>query len=125
MIAATPPINGIIETFGGVSYPMVLTIGGIERFEKQYRGVYDLYDGWMRNGTRANTSEVRDLVAYGLVGGGLTDAEADALIAAEGTRGLQRLELIAVGLLGTALVEPISPSKSKKKAPAKARKGST
>ena len=53
-----------------------------ERFEDKHRGVFVLWDGFFGRGQKPTSSEVRDLVALALVGGGKTDAEADKIVEA-------------------------------------------
>jgi hypothetical protein len=114
MIEAEAVEGGIVEQIGGASYPLVLRIGELIRFEKKHRSIYDFSDGYFRDGKRGGVSEVMDIIALGLVGGGMTDKEADAVVNSVGTKGLQRLEMIAMGLLGAALIED-TPEDDKKK----------
>jgi len=114
MIEASAVRGGIVEQLGGASYSLVLRIGEIERFEDTHRGIFDLWDGIFREGTKPSSKEVRDLVALGLVGGGLKDAKADEVVNGLGVGGLLNLHQIAVGLLGAAFM-PDSVDDVKKK----------
>jgi hypothetical protein len=118
MISEEPIRGGIRETLGGKPYQMRLRIGEIERFEDAHRGVFDVWDGFFRDGKKPNSKEIRDLVALGLVGGGLADADADAIVAGLGTDGLLSLYEIAQGLLGIAFLPDLELEQDKKKAEA-------
>lgn len=85
------------ELIGGVSRRLVLRNGEIERFEIQYApfGIFTLFDQLIGRGDPPQVRHVRDLLALALVGGGMSDREADDLIA-----GLPPSENIA--LRGTA-----------------------
>lgn len=71
------------EQVGGKSRPLVLRNAEIERFEIQHApfGIYDLWNCLFDRGPEPQARHVRDLVALGLVGGGMTDRAADDLIA--------------------------------------------
>lgn len=114
MIEATAVRGGIVEQLGDASYQMVLRIGEIERFEDAHRGIFDLWDGIFRGGVKPNSKEIRDLVALGLVGGGMKDAAADKVVAGLGAAGLLELQQIATGLLGAAFM-PDAADEAKKK----------
>ena len=92
--------------------------------KKKHRSIYEFSDGYFRDGKRGGVSEVMDIVALGLVGAGMTDKEADAVVRSVGTKGLQRLEMIAIGLLGAALIDD-APEDSKKKEPGSEQPAST
>jgi hypothetical protein len=79
-ITAEAQRGGIVETIGDATYSFKLRNREIERFEDKYRGIFDLWDGFFSRGTKPTSKEVRDLVALGLVGGGMKDAQADAVI---------------------------------------------
>lgn len=106
-IAAEAPRGGLVEDLGGASRPLVLRNGEIERFEDRHRGSFDLWDGFFGRANKPTSREVRDLVALGLVGGGMTDGEADAILSAYGPGENLRLYKIAQALLGVAFVPDI------------------
>jgi len=101
-IAAIAPRGGVVENFDGTPRALVLRLGEIERFEDAHRGIFEVWDGFFAGGKVVSMSEALDLVALGLVGGGMTDVDADKLVRAEGAAGLPRIRAIASGLLGAA-----------------------
>lgn len=103
-IAAKSPRGGLVETLAGAPRVLILRNAEIERFEDQHRGIFDLWDGIFGRGTKPKSAEVRDLVALGLVGGGMADPAADALISGLGPEENLRLYQIAQGLVGVAFL---------------------
>lgn len=71
------------EIIGGVSRKLLLRNGEIERFEVQYApfGLFQLLDQLVGRGAEAQVRHVRDIVALGLIGAGMSDRSADELIA--------------------------------------------
>jgi len=79
-ITAEAPAGGIIEQLGGESRPLILRNGEIERFERQHGlGIFAMLDQLLGKG-EPQARHCRDLVALGLVGGGLLDKTADKII---------------------------------------------
>ncbi len=103
-IAVSPPRGGVVEKLGSSRQILLLRNEEIERFEDQHRGIFEIWDGFFGRSTSPNSTEVRDLVALGLVGGGMKDADADALVAAQGPDQLLHLRTLAQGVLGVAFV---------------------
>lgn len=104
-IAAKAPRGGLLEDLAGRSRPLVLRQGEIERFEDAHRGIYDVFDAHYAKGVdlpRIRAREVRDLVALGLVGGGMLDRDADALVSGLPVSENLALRTIALGLIGVA-----------------------
>lgn len=101
-VAIAAPRGGLAEKLGSKHYPLLLSNAEIERFEDQHRGIFDIWDGFFGRATKPNSTEVRDLVALGLVGTGMKDALADSLIAALGPDHNMHLYTIAQGLVGVA-----------------------
>ena len=66
-------------------------------------------------GSKPTSTEVRDLLALGLVGGGMKDAEADRVISAATPADLMRLYQIAQAVLGVAFMPDAMDEASKKK----------
>lgn len=81
-IAGTDPV--LEEVIGGKPCRLLLRNGEIERFEAQYApfGVFELFDQLAGRGLAPQVRHVRDIVALGLVGGGLDSRSADAFVAA-------------------------------------------
>ena len=114
-ITAEAQRGGIVETIGDATYSFKLRNREIERFEDKYRGIFDLWDGFFSRGTKPTSKEVRDLVALGLVGGGMKDAQADAVINDCTPEDLLRLYQIAQALLGVAFMPDVNEEKELKK----------
>lgn len=103
-IALEAPRGGIVEELGGASYVFVLRNGEIERFEDKHRGIFDAWEAFFGRSKKLTSTEVRDLVALALVGGGKKDAEADAIVSACGPGDLMRLYQIAQACIGIAFM---------------------
>ena len=114
-ITAKAQRGGIVETIGDASYSFKLRNREIERFEDQHRGIFDLWEGFFGRGTKPNSKEVRDILALGLVGGGMKDAEADVVISKCTPEDLMRLFQIAQAVLGVAFMPDVGDEKVKKK----------
>ena len=114
-ITAKAQRGGIVETIGDASYSFKLRNREIERFEDQHRGIFALWEGFFGRGTKPNSKEVRDILALGLVGGGMKDAEADVVISKCTPEDLMRLFQIAQAVLGVAFMPDVGDEKVKKK----------
>ena len=112
-ITAEAPRGGVVETLCNATHPFVLRLGEIERFEDKHRGIFEVWDGFFRGGKKPNSREVRDLVALALVGGGKTDAQADATIRDCTPGDMLRLYEIAQAALGIAFVPDVGEEKKK------------
>lgn len=99
-----PLRGGLLENLAGRRRHMILTNAEIERFEDRHGGVFDLWHSFLGEGARPKSNLVRDLIALGLVGAGMADAEADALVASLGPDKNLYLYAIAQGLLGVAFL---------------------
>ena len=79
-ITADAPAGGTIEQLGGESRPLILRNGEIERFERQHGiGIFAMLDQLIGRG-EPQARHCRDLIALGLVGGGLADKSADKIV---------------------------------------------
>jgi hypothetical protein len=114
-ITAEAPRGGVAEYIGDASYVFILKNRQIERFEDKHRGVFELWDGFFGRGTKPTSAEVKDLAALGLVGGGMKDHEADAVLAACTPADLLRLYQIAQAVLGVAFMPDATDEPAKKK----------
>lgn len=103
-IAVNPPRGGLAEKLAGAPRPLILRNGEIERFEDQHGGIFSLWDGFFGRGIKPTARQVRDLVALGLVGGGMLDADADALLGSLGPSESLHLYKVAQGLIGVAFM---------------------
>ena len=117
-ISADAPRGGVSEIIGDASYVFVLRNREIERFEDKHRGIFDLWDGFFGRGTKPTSTEVRDLVALGLVGGGLKDYDADRILKDCTPADMMRLFQIAQAVLGVAFMpDAADDAEVKKKTP--------
>lgn len=110
-ILAEAPAGGVVEELGGESRPLVLTQGAIERFEEQHKmGIYLMLDLVMQNAARSN--HIRDIVALALVGGGMSDLQADTLIRSQPPQENIALRVVANNVLLAAFIAPDAEKKS-------------
>lgn len=114
-ITAEAPRGGVVEYIGDASHTFLLRVREIERFEDKHRGIFDLWDGFFGRGAKPKSTEVRDLLALALVGGGMKDAEADKVIGACSAADLLRLYQIAQAVLGVAFMPDVNEASAKKK----------
>ena len=114
-ITAEAQRGGIVETIGDASYSFRLRNREIERFEDKHRGIFDLWDGFFGRGTKPTSTEVRDIIALGLVGGGLKDNDADKFVSKCGPDDLMRLFQIAQAIVGVAFMPDAGDETAKKK----------
>ena len=103
-ITAKAPRGGIVEEINGESYTFLLRSREIERFEDLHRGIFDVWDGFFGRGQKPTSSEVKDIVALGLTGGGKADAEADRIVEKATPADLFRFYEIAQAALGVAFM---------------------
>ena len=103
-ITAEAPRGGIVEYLGGASRTFVLRNREIERFEDKHRGIFDLFDGFFGKSHKPTSREVRDILALALVGGGMKDHEADAVISRATPEDLMRLYQIGQAVVGIAFL---------------------
>lgn len=96
--------GGLVETLAGAPRDLILRNGEIERFEDRHRGIFETWDGFFGRGSKPTAREVRDLVALALVGGGLADREADAILAKLGPDENLDLYRLAQAALGVAFL---------------------
>ena len=114
-ITAEAQRGGVVEYIGDTSYSFVLRNREIERFEDKHRGIFDLWEGFFGRGTKPNSREIKDLLALGLVGGGIKDAEADDIIGKGTPADLLRFFQIAQAVLGVAFMPDVNESADVKK----------
>lgn len=112
-IASTDPV--LEESVGGEMRRLQLGNGEIERFEVQYApfGIFELYDQLFGRGT-PQVRHVRDLIALGLVGGGLTSSTADSIVSALPPSENLELRLLAQRLLGVTFMPSVLKDDGKK-----------
>lgn len=70
------------EEIGGVRRPLLLRAGEIERFEEVCApvGIYEVWDGFMGRARTPSATQVKLLLALGLVGAGMADAAAEKVM---------------------------------------------
>ena len=115
-ITAEAPTGGTVEQLGGESRPLILRNGEIERFERQHGlGIFAMLDlligksvvnGVDGNVVSLKSSHCRDIVALGLVGGGLADKTADKLVDDLPPYENHRIRAMAQDLIFAAFVPP-------------------
>ena len=116
-ITAEAPRGGVVEYICSTSYAFVLRNREIERFEDKHRGIFDLWDGFFGRGTKPTSTEVKDLLALGLVGGGMKDVDADRVVANCSPADLMRIYQIAQAVLGVAFMPEVGEAADVKKKP--------
>ena len=114
-IAAEAQRGGIVEIIGGASYSFRLRNREIERFEDKHRGIFELWDGFFGRGSKPTSTEVRDIIALGLVGGGMKDVEADKVVSKCEPEDLMRLFQISQAIIGIAFMPDAVDETAKKK----------
>ena len=105
------------EMIGGQSRRLLLRNGEIERFEIQYNpfGIFALWEQLFGRGDQPQVRHVRDLIALGLVGGGMKDREADELVASLPPSENLALRGVAQRLLGVTFLPAVAERTPKKK----------
>lgn len=114
-ITAEAPRGGVVEYIGGTSYTFKLRNREIERFEDKHRGIFELWEGFFQGGKKPTSTEVRDILALGLVGGGMKDHDADAVISKATPEDLMRLYQVAQAVLGVAFMPDVAEQSDVKK----------
>tara|TARA_R100001440_G_C2507914_1_gene117518 strand:+ start:488 stop:877 length:390 start_codon:yes stop_codon:yes gene_type:complete len=122
-ITAEAPRGGLVEELGGISYTFILRIKEIERFEDKHRGIFEFWDSFFERSSKPTSLEIKDLLALGLVGGGLKDQEADAIIEECSPADYLRLYQIAQAVLGIAFMPDAFSEQTKKKVTRKSKQG--
>lgn len=114
-MAVAPLADTLTERIGGESRRLQLRNCEIERFEVQYApfGIFELWDQLIGKASPPQVRHVRDLVALGLIGGGMDDVRADALIASLPPSENLFLRGVALRLLGLAFVPAVAAPKKK------------
>ena len=114
-ITAEAPRGGVVEYIGDASYTFILRNGEIERFEDKHQGIFDIWDGFFGRSKKPTSTEVRDLLALALVGGGMKDHEADRVMSSCTPADLMRLFQIAQAVLGVAFMPDAAEAPNIKK----------
>ena len=110
-ITQDPPRGGILAELGGKSRPLLLRNAEIERFEGQHNiGIFAMLDRLFGKADAPQARHIRDLVALGLVGGGMSDRVADEMVSAMPPNENHNLRQIASDLVLMAFV-PDAPEK--------------
>ena len=114
-ITAEAPRGGVAEYIGDASYVFRLRNREIERFEDKHRGIFELWEGFFERGKKPTSKEVKDILALGLVGGGMKDHEADEVIAKSTPEDLLRFYQIAQAVVGVAFMPDVGEQVEVKK----------
>ncbi|GGL91611.1 hypothetical protein GCM10011534_12230 [Pseudooceanicola nanhaiensis] len=111
------PVGGIVAEIDGAQRPLVLRNGEIERFEEHHApvGIFEMLDRLYNRGDQPQARHVRDLVALGLMGGGMTETAVDALMKSQGPDQNVALRSIATGLVTAAFLPPKDDKTPKKR----------
>jgi len=113
-ISGTAP--GLTEVIGGQPRPLLLRNGELERFEAQHGvGIFQVFDQLFGRGPAPHVRHVRDLVALGLVGAGMSDRMADDLISAQPPSENLHLRAVAQRLLGVTFIPAVLDAPRKKR----------
>lgn len=112
--------DGYEVEIGGATRRLLLRNGEIERFEEQYApfGIFALWDQLFGRGEPPQARHCRDLVALALVGGGLSDLDADRLVRELPPSENPRLRTLAQAVLGLAFLPAPSTEDAQKKSEA-------
>ena len=111
-LAVEAPAGGISAQLGEQSHQLVLTNGGIERFEKQHDlGIYAFLKQVLAGDAKSH--QCRDAVALGLVGAGMSDKDADRILSGLKPHHNLSLQGVARELVFAAFYDP---EQDKKKA---------
>ena len=103
-IASEAPRGGFTDTLAGELRTFCLRNAEIERFEDKHRGVFALWDGFFGSGPSPTASEVKDLLALGLIGAGMKPADANGIVTALRPEHLLESYQIAQAILGAAFM---------------------
>jgi len=104
-VSCQAPLGGISAQLGVKSFPLLLRTGEIERFEEHRDiGIFAFFDALLKN--TAKVTHCRDVVALGLVGAGMSDAEADRTIDALPPHASMALRAVARELIWAAFAVP-------------------
>ncbi len=110
-VAAKAPLGGISAQIGTRTFPLILRNGEIERFEEQHDvGIFAVLDALISGNSQAR--HVRDIVALGLIGGGMRDAAADKMVSELEPHHNIALRAVARDLVMTAFVDPSALKKN-------------
>jgi hypothetical protein len=117
--------GGVSEEIGGATHTFMLRNAEIERFEDKHRGIYDLWDGFYGASVKPTSSEVKSLLALGLVGAGKPTQEAQAVISSLTPADLMRGYQIAQAMLGAAFIPDLAEAADSEEKKDQPRSGGT
>lgn len=103
-IATDAPRGGFTDTLAGELRTFCLRNAEIERFEDKHRGVFALWDAFYANGVSPTATEVKDLLALGLIGAGKKPDEADKIVTSLRPEHLLEAYQLAQAVLGAAFM---------------------
>ena len=108
VVTVTAPVGGITADLDGEARRLVLRNREIERFEEHHAplGIFEVLDRFVGNGPKVQARHVRDLVTLGLVGGGMNETAADALMREQPPSANVHLRAVAQNLVVTAFLPP-------------------
>jgi len=122
--SVTAPTGGIVADIDGARRSLVLRNAEIERFEEHYAplGIFEVLDQLYGRGGQPQARHVRDLVALGLMGAGMTETAVDALMRNVGPDQNVALRGIATSLVTAAFLPPKDDKTPKKRSGAGGRR---
>lgn len=94
------PVGGLTEELGGARRPLVLRNGEIERFEEAHGSLWAAFRSFLSPGREPSVKATRDVIALGLIGAGMAEDEARAIIEDLGPSHNPRLFAVAHALVG-------------------------
>lgn len=102
------PLGGITAELGGKTRPLLLRNAEIERFEDMHNplGVFEVLDRMVGKGPAVQLRHCRDLVAFGMIGAGMGEGQASAVMAAMPVSDGVMLRSVAQSLLIAAFLPP-------------------
>lgn len=114
------PTAAYREDLGGQSRILKLGNPEIQRFEKLpgEPGIFDMWKQLMGDMPGLKATQVRDLVALALVGGGCPDRQAEDIVSEMGPDQNMRLRSIAQRVLGLTFWPDLLTTSTEKKSPA-------
>ncbi|MEM8822037.1 MAG: GTA-gp10 family protein [Pseudomonadota bacterium] len=103
-IVVTAPLGGITAEIAGETRRLVLRNREIERFEERHApiGLFDVMNRLISPEHQPTVQQCRDLTTLGLIGGGMSDAAADQLVAGVAPSKNVQLRTVAVRLVMAA-----------------------
>ena len=116
MPAIAAPVGGIVAKIDDANRPLVLRNAEIEQFEEHHAplGIFEMLDRLCGRLDHPQARHVRDLVALGLMGAGMSHASAEAMLKKLGPDQNVALRAVATDLVMAAFLPPKGKDTPKK-----------